>query len=143
MKDKTLNDEIAENIFSLSRLMKDEMAFDSDTAQLTILQIHALVFVKKNRTVTMTEVASKFNISLPTATSLSNKLVSAKLIKRQNDKTDRRVVKLILTEKGEKLLKVAMEQRSQKINTLLSYMPKKEKEQLLKILQNLLSHIQE
>lgn len=142
MKDKALNDEIAANIFSLSRFMKDEMAFDSDTAQLTLLQIHALIFIKKNNTVTMTEVANQFNISLPTATSLSNKLVSAKLIKRQNDKNDRRIVKLILTEKGEKLLKEAMEARSKKINTLLSYIPKKEKEELLKILKNLLVHIQ-
>ncbi len=137
-----LNDEIAELIFALSRKLKDEMSFDSDTAQLTILQIHALIFIHKLGSITMTEIANHFKISLPTATSLSNKLVTTKLITRQNDKEDRRIVKLVLTQKGEELLKEVMKQRNQKITRMLSYLSQEEKLQLLYIMKNLVANIQ-
>lgn len=142
MTNKALNEQIAEQMFALSRVMKEEMTFDSDTAQLTILQLQALIFIKRNGEVTMTEVATQFGISLPTATALSNKLVSGKFIKRVNDATDRRIVKLILTPKGDEMLQTAMKQRNAKINTMLSYMSQREKEQLLKIMNNLVTNIQ-
>ena len=142
MTDKVLNEQIAECMFMLSRLMKEEMTFDSETAQLTILQLQALLFIKRNEAVTMTEVATHFGISLPTATSLSNKLVTAKLITRENNTTDRRIVTLVLTPKGKDLLIKAMKYRSAKLQTMLSYMSLPEKEQLLDIIKNLIANIQ-
>jgi DNA-binding MarR family transcriptional regulator len=142
MTSKALHDQLAEVMFTLARTMKDGMTFDSDTAQLTVLQLQALIFVCKQESVTMTEVANKFKISLPTASALSDKLVNASLIKRENDKTDRRIVKLVLTEKGTALLTEAMKQRTIKIDKMLSYLPQKEKEQLLHIMKSLLQNIQ-
>lgn len=142
MTGNALNEEIAESMFTLSRLMKEEMTFDSETAQLTILQLQAMIFIKRNEAVTMTEVANHFNISLPTATSLSNKLVAAKLITRKSSNRDRRVVTLILTLKGKDLLLQAMKYRNAKLQTMLSYMSLEEKEQLLTIIKNLIRNIQ-
>ena len=142
MTSKALHNQIAEAMFTLTRTMKDEMTFDSDTSQLTVLQLQALIFVAKEESVTMTEVANKFKISLPTASALSDKLVKTGLITRQNDETDRRIVKLVLTEKGKSLLTEAMKQRTIKIDKMLSYLPQTEKEQLLHIMQSLLQNIQ-
>ena len=142
MTNKALNEQIAEQMFTVSRLMKEEMTFDSDTSQLTILQLQALIFISRHEAGTMTELSNHFSISLPTATSLSNKLVNAKLIKRQTSKTDRRIVTLVLTQKGQDVLAQAMKQRSSKLNTMLSYLSLSEKEQLLQIMKNLITNIQ-
>jgi DNA-binding MarR family transcriptional regulator len=142
MNDKVINEQIAEVMFALSRSMKDGMKFDSATAQLTILQIHALMFIAKHEKVTMTEVAKQFDISLPTATVLSDKLVKAGLIGRQNDQNDRRIVKLVLTKEGNDLHSKAMKQRTTKFNNMLSYLSIEEKQQLLHIMQRLVGGMQ-
>lgn len=133
----TINDQLAETIFALSRSMKEEMTFDSDTLQLTVLQLQALIFINKNKAVLMGDIANHFDISLPTATVLSDKLVKAKLIKRNRNKKDRRIVNVSLTEKGKTLLKKAIKQRHQKINKLLSYLSVNDRKKLLSILENL------
>jgi DNA-binding MarR family transcriptional regulator len=142
MKYKVINDQIAEVMFTLSRSMKDGMKFDSATSQLTVLQIHALLFISKHEKVTMTEVSKQFEISLPTATALSDKLVRSNLIERRNDTSDRRIVKLVLTQNGNDLLAEAMKQRRTKVNNMLSYLSEKEKEQLLQIMTTLVTNIQ-
>jgi len=142
MINATINDQLTEIIFELSRTMKEEMAFDSDTAQLTVLQFQTLILIKKKKTVSMSDIANQFKISLPTATVLSDKLVRENLIKRIRDENDRRIVDVSLTEKGKSLLKKAMKQRHQKINKMLSYLPSEDKKKLFNILKNLSINIQ-
>jgi len=100
MTNTAINDQLAEAMFALSRSMKEEMTFDSDTLQLTVLQLQTLIFIKKHKDVLMGDIADQFNISLPTATVLSDKLVNLKLIQRAKDESDRRIVKVFLTEKA-------------------------------------------
>ncbi len=143
MTNTVLNYQLIEVIFSLSRTMRDEMKFDSDTSNLSVVQLQALIFIKKKNIVSMSDIAGQFNTTLPTATSLSDKLVRQNLVQRQQGVSDRRVVNLSLTEQGENLLKEAMVQRHQKINNMLFYLSTEDKEQLLKILKNLTAKIQE
>lgn len=137
MGNTQLNDQLAEIIFELSRSMKEEMTFDSDTLQLTVLQFQTLIFIKKNKATLMGNIADKFKISLPTATVLTDKLATVNLIKRDRSEIDRRIVNVSLTEKGESLLKEAMKQRHKKISKMLSYLRSEDKKQLLRILTNL------
>jgi DNA-binding MarR family transcriptional regulator len=71
---------------------------------------------------------------MPTATALIDKLISAKLVTRENDAKDRRIVKIIMTKLGDKFLQHAIKHRSEKMNKLLSYLPKQDKLDLLRIL---------
>lgn len=134
MADQNLNDNVIEIIFRISRLMSREMAYNSDVVNLSMLQLQALILIDKNKIIHMGDIATHFKIEMPTATSLLNKLVVMKLVKRKTDKKDRRIVRLNLTNKGKNLLKNAMLQRSKKINKLLFYLPLKNKKELLKIL---------
>jgi len=142
MSDKQFNDQIVEVMFTLSRKLKDEMTFDSKTSQLTILQLQTLIFINKQETVTMSDVAKKFKITLPTATSLSDKLVKSELVERTHSVSDRRVVTLQLTIEGTRILNEAMKQRRVKATKLLSYLSEDEKVSLLKIMKSLLDTIQ-
>jgi MarR family transcriptional regulator, organic hydroperoxide resistance regulator len=136
-----INDQLTEMIFAFSRLMKEGMAFNCETSQLTVLQLQSLIFIKKEGTVTMGNIADKFKVSLPTATVFSDKLVNMGIVKRARSESDRRIVNISLTAKGENLFKKAMKQRHQKINKVLSYLSLEDKKQLLSILKNLAANI--
>jgi DNA-binding MarR family transcriptional regulator len=90
----------------------------------------------------MTDIADYFRIELPSATSLINKLCDQKLVERHADKKDRRLVIIILTEEGKKLLEQAMNQRKKKLEKILSYLSEKEKADLLNIFRTLGDRLQ-
>lgn len=138
-----LNSQLIEGIFTLTRMMKEHMHNKSDLVHLSMVQMQAMIFLKKQPESTMNEIASHFHIELPSATSLVNKLVKAKLAKRVTDKKDRRIVRVTLTAHGKQLLEEAMKERSEKMRQLLSHLDTTEKEHLLKITDKLIATIKE
>lgn len=136
------NNLIVEEIFKLSRLMKEQMSFASDVARLSMLQIQTLLFLQKNKEVTMSEIANLLNIELPSATSLINKLCKMSIAGRKEDKKDRRLVRISLTKKGILLLDKVIVQRSKKIEKMVSYLPAKDKKGLLIILHKLVEEME-
>jgi DNA-binding MarR family transcriptional regulator len=133
------NNDFGEVFFKLSRLMRDDMTFTCYSAQLSILQLHALIYLKKNNPVQMSDIAQNFRIEMPTATSLLNKLVALKLVKRTSDIKDRRIVHIELTSKGEEVLLEAKEQHNKKIARMMTYLSEQDKQKLLVILQRIVA----
>jgi DNA-binding MarR family transcriptional regulator len=140
MKEKNKIDQIIfDKIFNLYRKLKKKIQIDSRIFNLTMIQLHSLIFFKNNPKCQLTDLAEAFAISLPTATSLTNKLVEMNLLKRLPDKNDRRVIHFVLTKKGIEHLKKAEKSRKKTICFLLDKLTKEEKLQLLKILNKLFS----
>jgi DNA-binding MarR family transcriptional regulator len=141
-EDKTT--ELVGIIFKVTRLMKDEMSFSNNLVHLSILQIQTLIFLKCNqdKEVSMSDIAEYFDIELPSATSLVNKLCDLKLVKRNADRNDRRLVIIVLTGGGKKLLDLAMNARRKKLEKILSYLSKKDKLELLNIFKTLANSLQ-
>jgi DNA-binding MarR family transcriptional regulator len=129
-----INDQILETMFRLVRNFKISMHDNLKDSHLTMLQTEALMCVRKHKNLHMSDIANHFATSMPTATALIDKLIGTKHVKRENDPTDRRVVKICLTKSGEKLLDEAMKKKSEKMNKLLSYLSEKDKLDLLRIL---------
>jgi len=117
--------------------------FDSEITQLTLLQLETLIFLKQNKSAQMREVAEHLHIAMPSATSLINTLASLNLIDRQNDDSDRRLVRLVLTKKGESLLAKAVEAKKERINKILSFMTQKDKKHMVSILETILERMKE
>lgn len=140
MKDYNTN-ELAEVMFQVFRLLKDRMAFTNKMTHLSVLQIHTLIFLSHNENITMSDIAEHFHIELPSATSLVNKLYDQGFIERNNDKEDRRLVRIRLTSEGKALMKQAMRERREKLEKILSYLSAKEREQMLVILKTLHSKL--
>jgi|SRR5579885_2382104 len=130
-----------EEIFKIFRFLKQTGCYKNDLMQLTLLQVHALIFLSEHTYAQMSEIANHFTIELSSATSLVNKLCTMKLVERQPDAHDRRVIRIIITEKGEKLLHDAMKERVKKVETMLSYLRHSEVKELLETLQTLNSKI--
>ena len=137
--------ELVETFFKVFRLMKQEMSYTNNLTHLSILQIQALFFLKQeseDKKVTMGDIAEYFHIELSSATSLLNKLCEQKLVERQSDDKDRRLVIIVLTAQGKALLEKAMSERRQKLEKTLSYLSEKEKTDLLKIFRTLNEKLQ-
>ncbi len=134
----TTNTQLIEAMFTLSRMMKDQMVLNSTVVCLSFLQLQTLVFLHKNPEIQMSDIAAKFKIELPSATSIINTLAKAKLVSRKADAKDRRLVRITLTKTGENLLKDAMKERTKKMEQYLSQLTKDDKGNLLKILQKMI-----
>ncbi len=137
MKDE-INNRILETMFRFFKSVKPTMSFHSKTSDLTMVQFEALILIKHNPDIQMKDLAEYFSITMPSATSLIDKLIEMKYANRKNDIKDRRIVKINLTKQGEKLLHEAMKQREIKINTLLASLSRKDKEELLRILETVI-----
>jgi DNA-binding MarR family transcriptional regulator len=132
-----INEQILEALFKIARNFKGSMHNDFGRSHLTMLQCQALECVKKQKNVHMHDIASHFSTSMPTATALIDKLIAAKLVKRENDDKDRRIVKIFMTKLGDKLLHQVIKRKSEKMGKVLSYLPESDKQELLRILSTL------
>jgi DNA-binding MarR family transcriptional regulator len=140
MKEDTTN-ELLEILFKISRRMKEEMSYTCNLTFLSVLQIQTLIFINQSQKVSMGDIAGYFGIELSSATSLINKLSKKKLIKRDEDQQDRRLVMIVLTNEGKKLLERAILERKKKLEKTLSYLSAKEKNELLTIFKTLNSKL--
>jgi DNA-binding MarR family transcriptional regulator len=73
-------------------------------AKVTTEQYGVLTHVLDRGSVSMSELAVARNVALNTATSLVDRLVAAGLVERRGDPGDRRVVRVVLTARGETLM---------------------------------------
>jgi DNA-binding MarR family transcriptional regulator len=134
--------ELVEMLFKISRLMKAEMSYTNNLTHLSVLQIQTLMFIHKNKRTSMSGIADNFRIEMPSATSLINKLCDQKLAARFEDPSDRRLVRITLTDEGKTLLEQAMRERRIKLEKILSYLSEKEKSDLSSILISLNNRLQ-
>lgn len=134
--------QIMDAMFTISRLMRDEMGYNSDFAHLSLLQIQVLIFLKNNTNTKMREIADYFKVEMPTATSIVSTLHSMKLVKREINKDDRRIVRMKLTAKGESVLHEAMMLRKKKLHKMLSYLSVNNKKKMLSITNTLIKKME-
>lgn len=90
-----------------SRLLDEEFE-----GQVTTSQLHALRFLALNEQPLMSDLADGLGISYPAATKTVERLVKKGLASREDDPTDRRVVRVNLTEGGCQLVKKIMAARN-------------------------------
>ena len=87
---------------------------------LTPAQIKALTcFGGDGEELNMSELSRNLGVSNPTMTALIDRLVKAKMVNRERDKIDRRVVKVSLTDSGRETLKKLMNIRRREMEKIL------------------------
>ncbi|GIW64198.1 MAG: hypothetical protein KatS3mg092_0131 [Patescibacteria group bacterium] len=131
-----IDKKISEHIFSIYRKMKKNFDLMKKN-ELTMIQLHALIFIKENKNCQLTDLAKNFSITLPTANSLIEKLIKLNLISRKNDQKDRRIIHLFLTKKGENIINKLIKQRQTCFSSIINKLQEVEKNQLLKILEKI------
>ena len=138
MKKRTTTEKIISLIFNMGRAMKKQ-CFDENKrgGGLSILQVEALWYIGEGKEVLMKDLASHLFITPPSATSLADDLVKARLVARSEDKTDRRITAISLTPKGKQALASFMKKRMEKVGKKINLLLAEEKKAFLKLLEKL------
>lgn len=100
--------DIDKEIAALTREFAGLMQADRSRAEygnLTILNLHLLAFMYFRETPpTMREIAAAASVSLPSASVMIDRLENESLVTRAHSKTDRRIVQVSLTSKGQRII---------------------------------------
>ena len=86
---------------------------------LTSAQIKLLTCFSEQEELTMTELSRNLGVSMPTMTAMVDRLVNSKMVKRERDTIDRRVVRATLSEQGRKVLKKLVRIRRNEMEKIL------------------------
>ena len=100
---------------------------------ISLPQFISLDLIDSHGPMKMKDIAKELNISLPAATGMIDRLYHLELVKREFDPKDRRVIKIVLTPRGRKILKNTKENRKKAIEEVFSGLSAKERRDYLNI----------
>jgi len=106
--------------------------------EITLPQLWALEYLSRSQGCLMSELAVSFKISRPAATGLIDRLISQGLVQRQGVKDDRRVVKVVITPKGKKIVSNIWEQKRRTLIRVFSQISATDRRQYLLTLERVL-----
>ena len=92
----------------------------SATYNVNKTQLRALVFIKNNGAISMTDLCAKLNIEKGSLTSMVDELTKKGYVVREKDLLDRRKYLITITEKGDKIAADFMEKLTYKLEEKLS-----------------------
>lgn len=134
---KTTEQEIILFTYKIFRLVRKYVAHPASVAEEpSMLQLQALINMSHGA-ITMSQIANELYIKLPTASSLIDRLIETKYVKRIDDKSDRRIIKIDLTKKGRQILTTTMKAKTKKVKFILDKLSAEEKKSLISIMKNL------
>lgn len=100
-------------------------------------QFDVLCILYEKGQITMGELCKEISSACSTATDLADKLEKAGYVERLREKRDRRVVRLNILSKGEKLIKSVIERRSEKLGTIMETFEEEERMRTISFLETL------
>lgn len=106
---------------------------------LTSAQIKALTSFHNTSEYTMSELSKSLGVTLPTTSSMINRLIQLGYVERKRDQEDRRVVKVKLTNQGKSILNRLMKERRIALEKLLKVLNNQELEIFLQSIENVSS----
>jgi DNA-binding MarR family transcriptional regulator len=131
---------LADNLFRqlLPTVPKELLTLDITMSQLKII---LLLFV--NGTLHVSAIASYLDVTLPTSTSLLDRLADKGYIIRENDPDDRRVVLCRLSEKGQKAVNQIWKSGRVRSQEILGKMDSTNLEMFVKVLKSMMKSAEE
>jgi DNA-binding MarR family transcriptional regulator len=143
--DKT-SSSILKSFIRLSRLVHREShkhMNDMHDHRVHRAQGHLLSVVAENAGAKQSELAEILDMRPSSMTEMLVKLEQSELIERKNDANDQRVMRIFLTEKGEKALKVAKAAIVEMSDSLFSSLSEEEQTQFLNLTEKLIANLED
>jgi len=100
-------------------------------------QFNALLHLDESGAITMGELCQKMYLACSTATDLIDRMERNGLIERSRDTTDRRVIRLHITERGRKIIGEVMQARRRYLSGILTKMSDEDKTRLIESLEQI------
>jgi len=124
---KDWNDILQRIMTSYNDLSKSINPVELLEINLTPTHIKALTcFSGDGEELNMSELSRSLGVSNPTMTALIDRLIKAKMVNRERDKIDRRVVKVSLSDSGRETLKKLMSIRRREMERMLMNLSQEE-----------------
>jgi DNA-binding MarR family transcriptional regulator len=111
--------------------------------KITLPQFIVMDFLNRSGQTRMTDAARFLRVTTAAMTGIADRMVRDGYITRISDPQDRRIIKLKLTAKGDKIVKTAVEHRKRSIIKLFGMVSQKERDDYLNILGHIHSHLKE
>ena len=123
----TEQDSVVDAVLSASRVLVAIAARSLADAgeEVTLTQYRSLVVLASRGPQSMAALAEAVAVTAPTASRLCDRLVKKGLVRRRTDRSDRRQVRIGLTEAGRHLIDTVSTRRRQEITDLLASIPPK------------------
>lgn len=113
-------------------LKKQESIFTK--GNLAVAHIIVLDILREIGTSSMGDMARNLNMSMSAATGIIDKMVTMELVDRERSDEDRRVVNVILTEKGKDMAVRVNEERKYMLNEMFAVLTDAERDEYLALL---------
>ena len=104
---------------------------------LTKLELLALSVISNQKELIMSQLAGNLGVSMSTATGIIDKLVEKELVSRERNHGDRRVVKVVLTAKGEEIAISFQKQKEEMVKRIMELLSPEEQETFISILEKI------
>lgn len=105
-------------------------------------EVFTMLFLDRNKQVTMTELVEYINSPMSTATGIVDRLVKNGYINRGRSETDRRIVVLELTESGSQVIKDLKNLISKYLKVILDDLTEEEKQFLMGVVFKIINKLQ-
>lgn len=133
----TLN-ELLVNLFNFILLIEEKNLQDQGV-KLSMTEVHILEAVKKSSSNMMSAIAKRLMVTQGTLTVSTTKLVKKGYLERCKDESDKRIVRLVLTDKAMNVLKIHNEFHEKMIDRLLNELNIDKEQELILSLKNLMN----
>jgi DNA-binding MarR family transcriptional regulator len=141
--DKHLLDELISVHLQIKQAFAKQSHLSREDVATTMLQCSALGFLLTSKHATVGDVAGHLQLSLSSATQLVERLTKSELVKRKHDPSDRRIIRLSITENGIKELENMQEKMRNKLEKIFSKIPEQDVREYIRIQKSVLTALQE
>ncbi len=131
-------EQLFNTLLALGKLMSQQTQESHEERSATILQFSALNFIKEQPNATVSDLAVPLQLSKSSATQLVERLVKLGLVERTNDSDDRRIIRLNITNNGEKEFSALRNKMLEKMKRIFSKLPANDLRELIRIHSNLI-----
>lgn len=132
----TLN-ELLVDLFNYILLVEEKNLRDQGV-NLSMTEVHILEAIKKSESNMMSSIAKRLMVTQGTLTVSTSKLVKKGYVERVKDEKDKRIVRLMVTDRAEQVLKLHDQFHETMIDKLLNELEVDKEPQLIQSLQNLM-----
>lgn len=124
--------EVVDQVMAASRVFVAvaSKALAGLSPEVTLPQFRTLVLLEARGPMTLAELAAELGVAPSTASRMCDRLVAKKLVRRAQDRTNRRRVRLTLQSAGQQLIAASTRRRKQQVNKLLRAIPPREQQRL-------------
>ncbi len=129
----------AERVFAFFRMAKERIFCAKPPYTSSFLDIAVLNAADERRNPSMSDIAEILRITGPSATAIIDRLVDKGALVRAEDKDDRRIVRLSITDEGRKVLKARMRESISGMDQLLGALNPAERAEFDRLITKIIS----